>query len=118
MPNSGHHAPADHLHDGKTRAPSRTRGSAVLAKSIERIGDHAKTYRNMSLHGKGRDVRHIGLDEIEKKWRSKDQADSAGIISARRIRKPYRHPAEKMLLQSARKGISGHSRQPGSGDSR
>ncbi len=38
-----------------------------IAKSIERIGDHAKNVSEYVVYmAKGRDVRHIGLDAIEK----------------------------------------------------
>jgi phosphate transport system protein len=38
-----------------------------IAKSIERIGDHAKNLSEYVVYmAKGRDVRHIGLEAIEK----------------------------------------------------
>lgn len=54
-----------------SRTISRSIDLLFVAKALERIGDHAK---NMSEHVvymvKGRDVRHLGLEGIEKELRS------------------------------------------------
>jgi phosphate transport system protein len=64
----GRHAPAHHLHDG--RPPHHFRASIeilFIAKAIERIGDHAKNISEYVIYlVKGRDVRHIGLEAMEK----------------------------------------------------
>jgi phosphate transport system protein len=49
------------------RTISRSLELLFMAKSIERIGDHAKNISEYVVYMvKGRDVRHIGLAEIEK----------------------------------------------------
>ena len=49
------------------RTISRSLELLFIAKSIERIGDHAKNISEYVVYMvKGRDVRHIGLAEIEK----------------------------------------------------
>ena len=49
------------------RTISRSLDLLFIAKSIERIGDHAKNISEYVVYmAKGRDVRHIGLAEIEK----------------------------------------------------
>ena len=49
------------------RTISRSLELLFIAKSIERIGDHAKNISEYVVYmAKGRDVRHIGLAEIEK----------------------------------------------------
>ena len=49
------------------RTITRSLDMLFIAKSIERIGDHAKNISEYVVYmAKGRDVRHIGLDEIEK----------------------------------------------------
>jgi len=48
------------------RTISRSIETIFIAKSIERIGDHAKNISEYVVYmAKGRDVRHIGLDGIE-----------------------------------------------------
>ncbi len=49
------------------RTISRSIELLFIAKAIERIGDHAKNMSEYTVYlVKGRDVRHIGLDEIER----------------------------------------------------
>ena len=49
------------------RTITRSLDLLFIAKSIERIGDHAKNISEYVVYmAKGRDVRHIGLEEIEK----------------------------------------------------
>jgi len=49
------------------RTITRSLDLMFIAKSIERIGDHAKNISEYVVYmAKGRDVRHIGLAEIEK----------------------------------------------------
>jgi phosphate transport system protein len=49
------------------RTISRSLEVLFIAKSIERIGDHAKNLSEYVVYmAKGRDVRHIGLEAIEK----------------------------------------------------
>lgn len=49
------------------RTISRSIEVLFIAKSIERIGDHAKNISEYVVYMvKGRDVRHIGLEEIER----------------------------------------------------
>ena len=53
------------MEDPRTITPSLD--LLFIAKSIERIGDHAKNVSEYVVYmAKGRDVRHIGLDAIEK----------------------------------------------------
>jgi phosphate transport system protein len=49
------------------RTISRSLDLLFIAKSIERIGDHAKNLAEYVVYmAKGRDVRHAGLEEIER----------------------------------------------------
>ena len=49
------------------RTISRSLDMVFIAKAIERIGDHAKNIAELVIYMvKGRDVRHIGLAEIER----------------------------------------------------
>ncbi|HMX16535.1 MAG TPA: phosphate signaling complex protein PhoU [Rhodocyclaceae bacterium] len=49
------------------RTISRSLDLLFIAKSIERIGDHAKNLSEYVVYmAKGRDVRHIGLEEMER----------------------------------------------------
>ena len=49
------------------RTISRTIEVLFIAKAIERIGDHAKNMSEYTVYMvKGRDVRHTGIDEIER----------------------------------------------------
>ncbi|MCX7171306.1 MAG: phosphate signaling complex protein PhoU [Proteobacteria bacterium] len=49
------------------RTITRSLDLLFIAKSVERIGDHAKNISEYVVYmAKGRDVRHIGLAEIEK----------------------------------------------------
>ena len=49
------------------RTITRSLDLLVIAKSIERIGDHAKNISEYVIYmAKGRDVRHIGLEAIER----------------------------------------------------
>ena len=49
------------------RTITRSLDFLFIAKSIERIGDHSKNISEYVVYmAKGRDVRHIGLEEIEK----------------------------------------------------
>jgi phosphate transport system protein len=49
------------------RTISRSIELLFIAKSIERIGDHAKNVSEYVVYmAKGRDVRHIGIDAIER----------------------------------------------------
>ena len=49
------------------RTISRSLDLLFIAKSIERIGDHAKNLSEDVVYmAKGRDVRHIGLEEMER----------------------------------------------------
>ncbi|TRZ70157.1 MAG: phosphate transport system regulatory protein PhoU [Rhodocyclaceae bacterium] len=49
------------------RTITRSLDLMFIAKSIERIGDHSKNISEYVVYmAKGRDVRHIGLEEIEK----------------------------------------------------
>jgi phosphate transport system protein len=53
-----------------TRAISSALEILFVAKSIERIGDHAKNMSEYVVYMvKGRDVRHISVDEIEREVR-------------------------------------------------
>ena len=49
------------------RTISRSLDMVFIAKAIERIGDHSKNIAEYVIYMvKGRDVRHIGLAEIER----------------------------------------------------
>ena len=49
------------------RTITRSLDFLFIAKSIERIGDHSKNISEYVVYmAKGRDVRHIGLEAIEK----------------------------------------------------
>ena len=53
------------------RTISRSLDMIFIAKAIERIGDHSKNISEYVVYMvKGRDVRHIGIEEIEREIRS------------------------------------------------
>jgi phosphate transport system protein len=49
------------------RTITRSLEILFIAKAIERIGDHAKNMAEYVIYmAKGRDVRHVSIDEMEK----------------------------------------------------
>jgi phosphate uptake regulator len=64
------HAPAHQLHDGGSAHDHPALEIIFIAKSIERIGDHAKNIAEAVVQVvKGIDVRHASAEQIRAKSR-------------------------------------------------
>lgn len=60
-------AAARHFHDGRSADDILVHRILFVAKAIERIGDSAKNISEYVIYMvKGKDVRHVTLEEIER----------------------------------------------------